>query len=93
MCVKEPDVAVMVTIEVPVGVGFGFVAPFFVPPQPLTARPTSNKHREPPPMSIVLRGLLLRFRSKGRSERNPKGIKDPAASDSIPRPRCRLDTE
>lgn len=91
MCINDPDAAVMVTVEVPTGVGFGLVTPPFDPPHALRERATSNSGMAPPPRTMALRDLF-RFRSAGSRARKPKGTNAPAASDSTPGPRRRPDT-
>ena len=72
VCVSEPEVAVIVTVEVPAETGLGAVEPLFDPLHPL--RKTSMKTRDsmPPPIEKTLR-LLLRFRSSGHRAARLKG--------------------
>jgi hypothetical protein len=77
VCEREPEVAVMVTVEVPVGVGGGFVAALF-PPHPVRESPTSKRSNDPLPTAMDLRSFL-RLRIMGNMAANPNGRMTPAA--------------
>ena len=88
VCVRDPEVAVMVTVDVPVGTGFGLFAPF-VPLHPARNAMTNNSDIVPPAMNSDLRSFL-RFRNTGTNAARPIGPKAPSA---INPPRCRREIE
>ena len=82
LCVSEPEVAVTVTVDVPVATGFGFVEPFLVAPHPLRKTMKSRIDRDPPPRERYLK-LFRRFHSTGHIAARPKGKIAPAAASSL----------
>jgi hypothetical protein len=70
--VSDPEVAVTVTVEVPVGTGLVTVEPCFEPEHPPNARLTSRRDSSPPPMEMDLKIFLLLLNNGQRAAR-PKG--------------------
>jgi hypothetical protein len=92
VCVSEPEVAVRVTVEVPVGTGLGFVEPFIVALQPLRKTRMNRRDKVPPLMENHPK-LPLRFRIKGQRTARPTGRIVPAAATSLIGGRCSRDVE
>ena len=78
VCVSDPEVAVTVTVEVPVATGLGFVA-LLVPLHPARNTRTNGSESVPPPMNRALRNFF-RCRIKGKSAAKPNGIRAPSAT-------------
>jgi len=92
VCVSDPEVAVTVTVDAPVGNGFGFVAPLVDPLHPARNIRTNKSDSVPPPMNMDLRNFF-RFRTTGSSAAKPMGTKAPAANNSFTAARCRREVE
>jgi hypothetical protein len=82
LCVSEPEVAVTVTVEVPVETGFGLVGPFLTAPHPLRKTRKRRIERDPPLRERNLR-LFRRFLSTGHMAAKLKGKIAPAAANSL----------
>jgi hypothetical protein len=82
LCVSEPEVAVTVTVDVPVATGFGLVETFLAAPHPLRKTRKSRIDRDPPPRERNLR-LFRRFLSTGHMAARLKGKIAPKAASSL----------
>jgi len=78
VCVSDPEVAVTVTVDVPVGTGFRLVV-LLVPLHPERNPRTNRRDSVPPPISRNLRSFF-RLRIRGKSAANPIGPKVPSAT-------------
>ena len=78
VCVSDPEVAVTVTVEVPVATGLGFVA-LLVPLHPARNTRTNRSESVPPPMNRDLRNFF-RFRIEGKNAAKLIGTKAPRAT-------------
>src|SRR5579862_1924198 len=90
VCVSDPEVAVTVTVEVPVATGLGFVA-LLVPLHPARNTRTNRSDSVPPPIHRESRNFF-RFRIKGKNAANPIGPRVPSATSCLAGPRCRRET-
>ena len=91
VCIRDPEVAVRVTVDVPAGTGFGLVAAL-VPPHPAMKPMTKRSDRIPPPKKRELRNFF-RFRMMGNSAAKPMGVMAPSATNSFVGAPCRCDVE
>src|ERR1700751_5549648 len=91
VCVSDPEAAVTVTVDVPVGTGFGLVV-LLVPLHPARNTSTNRSDNVPPPMNRDLRNFF-RCRIRGKSAANPIGPKVPSATSRFVGVRCRRDVE
>ena len=82
LCVSEPEVAVTVTVEVPVETGFALLEPFLAAPHPLRKTRKSRIDKDPPPRERNLR-LFRRFLNTGHMAARPNGKIAPAATSSL----------
>jgi hypothetical protein len=91
VCARDPEVAVMVTVDVPVGTGFGLVV-LLVPLHPERNTRANRSDSAPPPINRDLRNFF-RFQITGMIAENPIGTKAPSATNSPVGLRCRRDVE
>ena len=91
MCVSDPEVAVTVTVDVPVGTGLVTVEPCFEPEHPPNARLTSKRDSSPPPMEMDLKTSFLLL-NNGQRAAKPKG-RIAAASSLLALPRVDREME
>ena len=79
VCDSDPDIAVIVTVDVPVGVVFVF-EPVLDPPHPAMEIRIINSDSVPPAIDMNLRNFF-RLRNAGMIAARPSGSTAPAASD------------
>ena len=78
VCASDPEVAVTVTVDVPVDTGFG-LGVLLVPLHPERNARTNRSDSVPPPIHRDLRSFF-RLRTRGKSAAIPIGPKVPSAT-------------